>query len=519
MTNIQSCNFDSVPLAQSQQVRTPSVASFNYTNQDFWSMKARLIKFINERFSTDFNDFVESSIAIMLIENWAFIADMLSFKIDQIVNEIFIDTVTEIENAFRLAKLVGFQPQPPLPATAMFSATINSALTTDLVMTTPIAIDVTANNVPTTFELFPADQYNNPLYDDDIVIPAGVFTNISIVGVEGRTTSQTFLGDGTPNQNFALAAIPVIFDSVRVDVDGVRWEQVDFFTDSQQRREFRVEFDSKYQGFVIFGNNQAGLIPSVGSTIVITYRTGGGSYGNIVANFVNVQRNFVVEGFDFSIPVSFVNYTKGSFGYDGDGIDDIKQKLPAYIRTQNRAVTGSDYKTLTDQFASATNGKVGKSTAVLRNYGCAGNIVDIFVLALDGSSGLATATDGLKVELNTMLDSVKMLTDYVCIRDGEVVLTDVVIGLTVDKFYRKFREEINSKVNRRIQDFFALSAWDYGQTLRDTDIVKALADISEITRADVSLVTNNPSNSGNIVTTLYYQIIRPQTITVSFTFE
>jgi hypothetical protein len=87
-------------------------------------MKTRLIDFIKQKFSTDFSDFVESSIAIMLIENWAFIADTLSFKMDQISNEIFIDTVTETENAFRLAKLVGFQPQPPIAARSMWTASI-----------------------------------------------------------------------------------------------------------------------------------------------------------------------------------------------------------------------------------------------------------------------------------------------------------------------------------------------------------------------------------------------------------
>jgi hypothetical protein len=45
-------------------------------------MKTRLVEFIRQKYSTEFNDFVESSLAIMLIENMAFIADTLSFKMD-----------------------------------------------------------------------------------------------------------------------------------------------------------------------------------------------------------------------------------------------------------------------------------------------------------------------------------------------------------------------------------------------------------------------------------------------------
>src|ERR1700753_67936 len=107
---MSQCSFNVVPYGQASSLSQPNVISLNYTNQDFWSMKSRLMDFIKSNFTNDFNDFVESSLAIMLIENWAFIADTLSFKMDQIANEIFIDTVTEVENAFRLAKLVGFQP-------------------------------------------------------------------------------------------------------------------------------------------------------------------------------------------------------------------------------------------------------------------------------------------------------------------------------------------------------------------------------------------------------------------------
>ena len=52
-----NCNFDAVPLSQSQEIRTPNLISMNYTNQDFWSMKQRLVQFISEHFEDDFNDF------------------------------------------------------------------------------------------------------------------------------------------------------------------------------------------------------------------------------------------------------------------------------------------------------------------------------------------------------------------------------------------------------------------------------------------------------------------------------
>lgn len=514
-----NCNFDAVPLASSEQIRTPNLFQANYANQDFWSMKARLVQFIEEQFADEFNDFVESSLAILLIENWAFLADTLSFKLDQIVNELFIDTVTEVENAFRLSRLVGFDPLPPIAARAFFSATIGSLLETDLIMPTPVTITIVANEIATSYELFPADENDRPLLDEDIVIPAGSFSNTAIIGVEGQTITDQFSSDGGTNQSFALSASPVVFDSVRVDVDGIRWEQVDFFTDSQPRREYRVEFDSDFAAFIIFGNNKAGAIPPTAAAVLATYRTGGGAFGNITTNSINIQQPFGVPGFSTTIPVAFTNYTRGEFGYDGDGVEDIRRKLPAYLRTQERAVTGTDYKTFGDQFATPFNGQVGKATVALRNYGCAGNIIDFFILAQDGENDLQFASDGLKVELADALEEVKMFTDSVCIKDGEVIDVDVSVEVVMDRFFLKFKEEIEARIITRITDFFALVRWEYGDDLKDTDIIKALSDIREIKRAEVSFVTIDPDNSGASVTALYYQIIRNDEITTSFTFE
>jgi len=514
-----TCPVDITPLDQSTVVRTPQLNSLNYTNQDYWSMKNRLRDIIRQKFPKDFNDLIESSLAIMLIELWAFLADLLSFKMDQNVNEVFIDTVTEIDNAFRLSKLIGFEPTPPIAATAWFSATINNVLATDLIIPGGLDFSIVSNNQQITYEVFPADSNNNPIYDDDIVITAGSLTNTNIIGVEGTTNTSVFTANGEAGQSYQLPFGPVIVDSIRVNIDGIRWQQVDFFTDSRPRREHRVEFDSAYNAFVIFGDNTAGLIPSSGSTIQIIYRVGGGTVGNIITGFINVQRNVTLQGFDFSIPVSFFNYTQGANGYDGDGLDDIRRKLPAWVRAQDRCVTGEDYKTLADLFFTPYHGQVGKSTAVLRNYGCAANIIDLYILALNGSNSLMLASDDLKADLLTDINNNKMITDYVCIRDGNILLVDMVIDLQVDKFYKNLKDELNVRVTNAIGDFFALSRWEFGQTLRDTDLIKFLSDIKEIAHIDITFTTDDPNNSGSIVTANFNQIIRGDTASINFMFE
>jgi hypothetical protein len=519
MSQNNGCPFDITPYTQSQNIATPNIFNLNYTNQDFWSMKTRLLEFIQQKFDKDFSDFVESSLGIMLIENWAFIADTLSFKIDQIANEVFIDTVTELENAFRLSKLVGFQPQPPIAARSLWTATLNNPVLSDLILPAPFPVETSIGNRSISIELFPADANNNPIFDQDIVIPAGNISNASIIGLEGSTRNFTVIGNGLSNQTFQLPEFPVIFDSIRVYVDGVLWESVEYFTDSQPRREYRIEFDSNYDAFVIFGNNRAGLIPSQGSRIEIVYRIGGGSIGNIVGGTISRQTIVNVDGIPYGIPVNLRNYTKGEFGYDGDTIEDIRFKLPSWTRVQNRAVTGLDYKTLADQFVTPYQGQIGKSTAVLRNYGCAGNIIDLYVLSRNGYDELQEATDQLKEELQSHINNLKMLTDHVCIRDGQILYVDVTVDAVLNRIYRKFEDELRIKITRRIQNFFNLQRWDYNQNLKDSDMLKVLSDIREVNRYDLSFITNDPNNSGLNVSTKYYEIIRPDNIDINFTYE
>ena len=496
--------------------------SLNYTNQDFWSMKARLVQFCEQRFGpsgtvlpNSFNDFVESDLAIMLIENFAFIGDLLSFKIDQVVNELGIKTVTQLDNAFRLSELVGFQPVPPIAASSMWSATIPGQASVDIQIQTPVPVNLASNGIPITIELFASDANNEPLFNQPIIIPAGQIINQSIIGLEGQTVTSKFTGDGTIAQTYTLVSNPVIYGSIQVQVNGVAWQQVSAFTDSQPRQEYRVEYDSTWTAYVIFGNNQAGLIPSQGSQIVVQYRTGGGITGNIVTGYGNKQLMVAVAGLAYNVPVTFINYTKGQYGYDGDGIDDIRNKLPAWTATQNRCVSGSDYTTFANQFATPYHGQVGKATAVLRNQGCAGNIIDLYILAngttSTGVSDLETASGNLKADLVTALSSVQMLTDFVCIKDGIVIPVDISITATLDILYKKYQNEVQQNILNIVNQFFALNNWDYGQSLRSIDLIKVLAGITQVDDFTISFTLPNSGSNTllDVVTAKFYEIIRP----------
>lgn len=516
------CPFDVTPLAAAKVINNTPIYNLNYTSQDYHSMKNRLLELIHINFQNEFNDLTESSLGMMLIECWSWLADLLSFKIDQIANELFIDTVTEPENAFRISKLLGFKPQPPLPSRAMFMASKNSPHSLDITMKTPVAVLLETGGSEIRYELFAADINNNPIFGQDIVIPAGSTFNNSIIGLEGSTNSAVFKSTGRAGQVFQLPYPSVFYNSVNIKSGNYTWTQVDNFTEANTLPEYTVEYDADYRATVSFGNGKAGLIPPQNSEIKIVFRTANKNTTEVITGAFENKVFVSVPGIPHGVTVDFKNYTKSDYGYPGDSINEIRRKLPDFVRTQERAVTGADYKYTAGKFMSAHNGSVGKATAILRNHGCAGNIIDIIILAQTGNYKLVKANDNLKNELLEDLNNKKMFTDYLCIKDGEIILTDIHVDIVLDKINKKNEESVRRKIVEILDWFFDLSNWEFSKSLKESDIIKALANVSEAKSFAVTFITPKNINEGsteNVLIPNYNEIVRPDNIIINFVYK
>jgi len=518
-----TCPFEVTPLAIPRFVNNLPVYSLNYTNQDFYSIRSRTLELLKSNFAKEFNDISEASLAVMLIECWAGMADMLSFKIDQLANELYIDTVTELENAFRLAKLVGYKPMPPLPAKAMFLARSNTVYNSDLTLKTPILINLDGMGFDIAYELYAADANNSPVFGADIVIPAGSMFTESVVGLEGVTKIYTHNSVGKSNMILTLPFENVYLGSIKVTVNGIAWDEVDYFTESQARPEYIVEYDAYYKASLIFGDNKAGRVPPPSAEIVVRFRVPNKSTSEIISGAFDTKVFGALPNASDNIVINVKNYTKSEYGYPGDSIMDIRKKLPAFLRTQNRAVTGADYKFLTDTFATPFDGVVGKSNIVLRNHGCAGNVIDLIILAKTGDHRLIKANDALKKALLKNLNKKKMFTDSLCVKDGEVIYADVNVNAHLNIKFKKLENEIKNKIVEKMGEYFDLAVWEFGQSLKEKDIIKFISTIKEVKQFDIGFITNKTIESNksieNIITARYNEIIRPDNVNIHFTYD
>jgi predicted phage baseplate assembly protein len=170
------------------------------------------------------------------------------------------------------------------------------------------------------------------------------------------------VSDGVAGQRLAVKEVPILAggDDMVVEVaeggpDGGwdEWTEVDNFADSgPAERHFVLD---RRVGEISFGPavrladgsvSNFGAIPAKGSTVRIrSYRTGGGSKGNVAKGAISILRS--------SIP--FVSRVENRWaawgGVDGETLEEAKVRGPLQMRTRNRAVTAEDFEQLAQQAA------------------------------------------------------------------------------------------------------------------------------------------------------------------------
>lgn len=82
-----------------------------YLNKDFNSLRESLIEYARAYYPTNYNDFSTSSPGTMFIEMAAYIGDVLSFYLDNQVQENFLEYAKQTNNLYTLAYMLGYRPK------------------------------------------------------------------------------------------------------------------------------------------------------------------------------------------------------------------------------------------------------------------------------------------------------------------------------------------------------------------------------------------------------------------------
>jgi len=87
-----------------------SFRNADFQSYDFDNLRRTMINYLRQNYPEDFNDYIESSEYLALIDLIAFLGQNLSFRVDLNARENFLETAERRESILRLANLISYNP-------------------------------------------------------------------------------------------------------------------------------------------------------------------------------------------------------------------------------------------------------------------------------------------------------------------------------------------------------------------------------------------------------------------------
>ncbi|WP_407308212.1 hypothetical protein [Acinetobacter sp.] len=104
----------------------------SFVSYDFDSIKQSLIDYTRTYYPEVFNDYIESSEYIAMLEMFAYIAEQLAYRVDMVAHENFITTAQRKQSILRLAKLISYKATRNIPVRGLVK--INSVTTSERIL-------------------------------------------------------------------------------------------------------------------------------------------------------------------------------------------------------------------------------------------------------------------------------------------------------------------------------------------------------------------------------------------------
>jgi hypothetical protein len=449
------------------------------TARDFFAHKTALIEFLRDNYPNDFTDFTESQIGIALLELASVGLANLSYYQNRIGNEVYLATARERRNIIHIARMLGYRPS------LSTSASVNLDVDTSGISLTnpPITFVVTQGQALAAAGLrFEVDRNYTLLYDGTNWYQNSTLVSAPFVGaVEGKKYTETLRGDGTVFQTFALTNYPVVAGTVTVTVDGVAWTEAESLVlapDPDDPNIYEVKIDEKDRATLLFGDGITGKIVPTGAQVVVTYRVGGGAKGNVTARALSgtlpATRTDPSGTTSVSLPVTNTNPASG--GQDRESDSSIKFFAPAFLKTNDRAITATDYRALSAGYTDAANGTVAKAGVLSSPSDGISNVVTVYAWTADSNNDLVAVVPApLRTSLQQFLQARKVVTVQAAVANGTNVAVDVIAKIRVDARYDT--TTVQNAVTAAVAGLFREDRVRYENELRYSWIVDTIMNV------------------------------------------
>ena len=190
-----------------------SFRNADFQSYDFDNLRRTMIAYLRENYPEDFNDYIESSEYLALIDLIAFLGQNLAFRFDLNARDNFLELAERRESVLRLARLLSYNAKRNVPA--------NGLLKFSAISTTEDIVDSNGRNLANQVILW-NDPSNSNWYEQFIkVINAAMTETIQF----GRPQDKAVLS-GIPTEQYRIngtnTAVPTF--SFNKNIDGRNME-------------------------------------------------------------------------------------------------------------------------------------------------------------------------------------------------------------------------------------------------------------------------------------------------------
>ena len=105
--------------AEDWKVAYKAYSQVDFQAYDFDSIKTSLVNYIKTNFPENFNDYIESSEFIAIIELLSFLSQSIAFRMDINTRENFLETAERRDSVFKLARMLGYNPKRNVAASGL----------------------------------------------------------------------------------------------------------------------------------------------------------------------------------------------------------------------------------------------------------------------------------------------------------------------------------------------------------------------------------------------------------------
>ena len=219
-----------------------------YINKNFSELRQSLVDYAKTYFPTTYNDFSPSSPGMMFMEMASYVGDVLSFYLDNQVQENFLQFARQSNNLYELAYMFGYKPNvtqvatvdidlyQQLPATSSGATLVpdfnyslfvnpnavvasNTDTANQFIIEDPVDFSVSSSSDPTEVSVYSVDGGGNPVYFLLKKTRKAISSTINTTSFS-FTTPESFSTVNINNEN--IVGILDITDS-----DGNIWYEVD----------------------------------------------------------------------------------------------------------------------------------------------------------------------------------------------------------------------------------------------------------------------------------------------------